>query len=322
MTAASPTPQYTPSPALAEAIFDGSADSVMIFKPIRDRDGVIVDLRWTALNPAATRLGDMQPDDFIGKSLLAHMPRDEIRQLIARHARVIETGQPLTIEIDLPRPDGSTGWFNVHSRRFRDDDGDALLVIFRDTSERRAYDALLDQIRAEQEALQQQAMRDPLTGLANRLLLDARLDRALARLGEEQASIAVMFLDVDRLKAVNDTHGHRVGDLLLAELARRLTVGVRAYDTIARIGGDEFVIVCENISDGDIPRVARRLLNSCTTPFVLEGLSLEVSASLGVTVATDAGRDPATLIADADTAMYVAKQAGGDQIQFHLADMT
>ena len=153
------------------------------------------------------------------------------------------------------------------------------------------------------------ALRDPLTGLANRLLLDELLEAALVRSERNKVPVAVMFLDLDGFKSVNDAHGHDAGDLVLRETARRLLSILRATDVVARLGGDEFVIVCElnECSPGDlIARVDRSLAE----PFVIaENVEVSCPASIGHADTRAVGHDPAALLNAADAAMYAAKRA-------------
>jgi len=153
------------------------------------------------------------------------------------------------------------------------------------------------------------AMYDPLTGIANRILFTDRLKLALARAERHPQDVAVMFLDLDRFKAVNDSLGHDVGDGLLQGVAARLSALVRPSDTIARFGGDEFLVLCDEIEDRrHAVLVAERLSGGLTEPFLVEGHEIYVGASIGITLAGDRSTTPETLIRDADQAMYQAKR--------------
>ena len=174
---------------------------------------------------------------------------------------------------------------------------------------RRAIRYAIQRKQAELE-LARRAMYDPLTGIANRILFSDRLKLALARAARSPHDVAVMFLDLDRFKAVNDGLGHDVGDGLLKEVAERLSMLVRPSDTIARFGGDEFLVLCDDIEDRrHAVLVAERLSGGLTEPFVVQGHEIFVGASIGIALAGDHSASPESLIRDADQAMYQAKRA-------------
>lgn len=170
---------------------------------------------------------------------------------------------------------------------------------------------LLEELRRNQQAVIQQATQDPLTGLPNRILFNSRLGEALQRCDWEQGKLAVLFLDLDRFKVVNDMLGHVAGDELLRDLASRLAQCIRSKDTIARLGGDEFIFLLENLDhDDSIIQVAQRLLQSFELPFRLENHEFHLSASIGIACFPEDGLDSLTLMKHADTAMYHAKEQG------------
>ena len=155
------------------------------------------------------------------------------------------------------------------------------------------------------------AYYDALTGLPNRMLLQDRLATALAGARRRQNKVALLFLDLDRFKLINDSHGHAVGDILLQEVASRLKIWAREQDTIARLGGDEFLIVLTDVKDiHDAAIAAERLMDAMTAEFVIQGHPLNVSCSLGISIFPDHGADCETLIKNADAAMYSAKEHG------------
>jgi diguanylate cyclase (GGDEF)-like protein len=159
--------------------------------------------------------------------------------------------------------------------------------------------------KRRENVLARQALHDPLTGLPNRTLFLDRLRQALSRLGRTQTCLAVMFLDLDRFKEVNDRDGHAAGDALLRDVAERLLASLRGGDTAARIGGDEFVVLCEDIAGvAEARLIAGRVLDE-----------LPVPASMGVALAVDSAIDAHELVRDADAAMYAAKRRGGAGVQ-------
>ncbi|NRF65698.1 EAL domain-containing protein [Aquincola sp. S2] len=165
------------------------------------------------------------------------------------------------------------------------------------------------------------ADHDDLTGLPNRAALKNGLVRAIQRSSLQQKRFAVMFIDLDRFKQINDTLGHGVGDAMIKACGERLSAMLREHDTVARFGGDEFVLLLENLSDAsDAVVLAERALTCCAEPFIVDGQELHVAASIGVSVYPEDGSDAETLLKNADTAMYRAKDKGGSY-QFYVPQM-
>ncbi len=164
-----------------------------------------------------------------------------------------------------------------------------------------------------QDALAHQALHDPLTGLPNRALLVDRLEQALARLARNPSSVGVLFLDLDKFKLVNDTHGHVAGDVLLTAVARRPRAAIRSGDTIARYDGDEFVVVCEHVDADELARLAEQLLTTLTEPIDVEGAAVYATVSIGAALGSR-GTCADSLLRDADAAMYHAKERGGGTV--------
>ncbi len=201
------------------------------------------------------------------------------------------------------RKDGSLIWVSVNARAMRDVDGEIV-----------AYEGTVEDVTARkelEEQLEHQAFHDALTGLPNRPLFLDRLRQALARAERRENSVAVLFMDLDGFKRINDSLGHEVGDRLLVAVAGRLGAGVRLADTVARFGGDEFVILLEDIaSAGEAIRAAERIAEELRAPFVLAGEEVTVTTSVGIAL-NATGRDrPEDLLRDADSAMYEAKKKG------------
>ena len=164
------------------------------------------------------------------------------------------------------------------------------------------------------------AYSDPLTGLANRTSLGPSLEQAVQRARRKNAKLAVVFLDLDGFKLINDVHGHDAGDALLIELAARLRTHLRASDLIARLGGDEFLVVLEEVVDtAPVEKVAGKLLAEVERPYTLAGREARVTASIGISVFPDDAADSLALMKHADMAMYVAKQAGKNTFHFYTA---
>ncbi|WP_444998161.1 EAL domain-containing protein [Aliikangiella sp. IMCC44359] len=178
----------------------------------------------------------------------------------------------------------------------------------------------LVEVRTEQ--LYQKAHFDSLTGLPNRYLLVDRLHQAISKSFRNKTNLALLFLDLDRFKIINDNLGHQNGDLLLKEVAKRLSKLAREGDTVARLGGDEFVFLLENLSTPkDAARTARRIIDSFKTPFRLQEHILHVSTSIGISIYPDDGSDDKMLLKNADISMYHAKEKGPGQFSFYTQDM-
>jgi diguanylate cyclase (GGDEF)-like protein/PAS domain S-box-containing protein len=162
---------------------------------------------------------------------------------------------------------------------------------------------------------------DALTGLPNRRMLRERIEHMLAVADREQTSLALIFLDLDHFKRINDSLGHSIGDELLCAVAERLSTVVRKVDTLARLGGDEFIFVMPGINAAAAAEIARRLLEICALPFLVAGHELMMTPSLGIAICPQDGKDLETLLRNADTAMYKAKEIGRNGFQFYSSEM-
>jgi diguanylate cyclase (GGDEF)-like protein/PAS domain S-box-containing protein len=212
------------------------------------------------------------------------------------------------------RKDGSVIWVEWHNSALRDENGRviSILSLAQDVSSR---------MQAE-ERLQYMATHDGLTGLPNNVLLNDRLQAALMRAHRARRRVGVMFLDLDHFKDVNDSLGHRIGDGLLKELSNRIRGALRQSDVLARISGDEFVVVLEDLPDEGAPeRVARKILEEVRRPFVIEGHEIHVSGSLGLALHPEDGLDAETLLKNADAAMYHAKELGRNSYRLFSAEL-
>ncbi|MCB4359033.1 putative bifunctional diguanylate cyclase/phosphodiesterase [Quatrionicoccus australiensis] len=175
--------------------------------------------------------------------------------------------------------------------------------------------------KAAERRIRELADFDPLTGLPNRRLLRDRFAQLLAAAEREEGEIALIFLDLDHFKRINDSLGHSVGDDLLCEVSGRLSAAVRRIDTLARLGGDEFIFALPGIHAAAAAEVARRLLDVCVTPFVVGGHELTITPSLGISIYPQDGKDLETLLKNADAAMYRAKEVGRNTFQFYASEM-
>ncbi|MDX6206555.1 MAG: hypothetical protein QOF39_2612 [Frankiales bacterium] len=285
-------------------VLDGSPDGMMRF----DRE-----LRHVYVNPAAETALGMASGDILGRTSceVGHPPEFEVWEHALR--QVFETGDPTELEY-VDSVDARARWFQARMVPERQVGGPVtgVLVAVRDFTDRK---------RAE-DALAFQAGHDPLTGLANRALLLDRVSHALRRLERDGNLIGLLFVDLDRFKTVNDTFGHAAGDWFLHQVGQRVNEAARRSDTVARFGGDEFVVLCEGLTDDeDIRQIADRVAQALSEPLVYRGQSLPVSASIGIVTSADADANAERLVADADAAMYQAKHQGGGRYEFFDAGL-
>ncbi|MFA9460164.1 EAL domain-containing protein [Thiohalorhabdus sp. Cl-TMA] len=218
---------------------------------------------------------------------------------------------PTTTEIDIYQPDGQRGIAELTVTDTFWEGNPGYLLMLHDVTELR-----------EAERVEHFAFYDPVTDLPNRFLFQDRLGKALARAKRNGTWLAVAILDFDDFKQINDTFGHEAGDRFLREVARRLAPAVRETDTIARIGGDEFTLLLEDLaSPDDAFHLAERVRSAFLTPFQLNDAIWTVTTSVGYTLYPDFGDDPEVLLSQADTAMYQAKGRGGNQVHLYSADL-
>jgi len=181
----------------------------------------------------------------------------------------------------------------------------------------------LTQLHRQQESLRHLATRDPLTGLPNRALLADRVQNAITRAAEAGTEIAILFLDLDRFKHINDSLGHRLGDMLLQEVGRRLVSCVKLQDTVGRLGGDEFLILLERFEDvREVASISARVIHAVGKVFDLEGHAVHASTAIGIALYPADGTSFEVLLRAADTSMYSAKAEGPGRLQFFSRDMT
>ena len=179
----------------------------------------------------------------------------------------------------------------------------------------------ITEMRRKDEHIRHQAYHDALTSLPNRMLLQNRLEHALKAARRDTTRLALLFIDLDRFKVINDSLGHFVGDELLRQAAHRLTNCVRAGDTVSRQGGDEFVILADIASSADAAHIAEKVIAEISAPFSIQGQALHVGASVGISLYPEDGSDAATLLRSADVAMYAAKQAGRGTLRLYDTGM-
>jgi diguanylate cyclase (GGDEF)-like protein/PAS domain S-box-containing protein len=259
-------------------------------------------------SPASVRLLGHEPAALLGRSA-TELVEAEDRPLVAGAVRAARADGATSVTYRVRRADGAVVWFESTLRAVAGE----TVAVSRDVTARKA---------AEVE-LAHQALHDALTGLPNRVLFLDRLKHALARSRRAgTGAVAVLFLDVDRFKVINDSLGHDVGDAVLVDVAGRLGRALRPSDTVARFGGDEFTVLCEEVAnDAEALAIAQRIVEVFEQPFSLGGRDVVLSTSVGVAVAGSAHDRPEDLIRDADAAMYRAKERGRARYELFDAEM-
>src|SRR3712207_1012671 len=229
-------------------------------------------------------------------------PEDRER-VLAEYLRANQSGEPFDLEYRLIARDGRTVWVRDEA------------VLVRDETDRPLYwqGVLIDvtERKVLEERLRHQALHDPLTDLPNRALLLDRLGQALERAGQRRKKVALLFMDLDNFKHVNDSLGHEAGDRLLVEVATRLRSSLRTEDIVARLGGDEFVVLSENLRDRrGAAAVAQRVARALQQPIPLDGHEVLVTTSIGIAFGGPRESLPEALLRDAEIAMYRVKESG------------
>jgi len=266
----------------------------------KDRDS-----RFIACNATVAQCMGTTPLEAIGKTDFDFYPREMAAGFFADEQALIRSGKPL-IEREEKVLDQTTGvmrYFATSKVPFHDEAGNiiGIIGIGRDITERKQAD----------ERIRYLATHDSLTEVPNRATFGEALTAAISDARFHERRFALLFVDLDDFKLINDSLGHEAGDSLLKQTAARLRASVRAEDLVARLGGDEFVLLCKDPADlDDIESLASRVLQALIRPVTLLGQERRVSASVGVAVYPDDGDTERALMKSADTAMYAAKQAG------------
>jgi diguanylate cyclase (GGDEF)-like protein/PAS domain S-box-containing protein len=283
-------------------------------------EGVVVydrDLRCVLWNDLMTELTGLAATGALGRTaseISTHLPGQNVEESL-RRALEGETVELPDAQYSMAAT-GSQGWVSSVYRPYRDRASGTVagvVVLMRDITARKT---------AEQQ-IEYQAYHDALTGLANRRLFHEHLSLALALAQRREKNVAVLFLDLDHFKVVNDSLGHTVGDALLQQVAKRLKGSVREGDTVARVGGDEFTIVLQELSHAqDAAIVAQKVLRTIADPMEVSGHRLQVTTSIGITIYPTDGLDAETLLRSADAAMYRAKSEGRNTYQMSTRELS
>jgi diguanylate cyclase (GGDEF)-like protein/PAS domain S-box-containing protein len=267
------------------------------------------------INAAAEKLYGCPIEALRGRAARADIVHAQDRALLARrYGELLEHGAS-TLQYRIVRADGQVRWLEDRTHAVRD--AQSRLIRFdgvtSDISTRKAGEARIEYL----------ANYDELTGLPNRNLLADRIVQAIAHAGRMQLRLALLFLDLDRFKLINDGYGHPFGDRLLTDVARRLKQVVRSGDTVARLGGDEFLMLTMDLArTEDASNHARRLIAALAEPFDIDGHRIHVTGSIGISIYPDDGDSSEILLKNADTAMYRAKEHGRDAYQFYTQEMS
>ena len=300
------TPQASNSAASASRVdfsrssrFAQASSEGLVFH----RDGIVLDA-----NDVALALIGISLDELVGRSVLEFLP-EIYRPLVASY---LEQEREDPYEVVLLHRLGHEVPVEVVGKTIAVDGEPVRLAVVRDLTAR----------RAQQRQIEFLAHHDALTELPNRTFMLQRLEQLLALARRHETRVAVLFVDLDKFKLVNDQHGHHVGDRLLQTVAQRLRHGVRDSDVVCRLGGDEFVVVLAELSvNHDAAMVATKLLAAVGAPTEIEGHTLSISPSIGIGLFPDDGASPDELIRHADAAMYHAKANGRNNYQFFEPSM-
>lgn len=253
------------------------------------------------VNPAVCSLLGRPKELLVGRHWTAYTHPDEVPAWQSLLARVAAGHDTYAVEGRYLRPDGTVVWASSHVTLVRDESGEPqyFLAQLQDITDRKAME----------HELVHQALHDSLTGLPNRALLTDRLVHGLDGSRRRGSKLGVLFLDVDHFKTINDTFGHATGDDLLKQVAKRIAGVVRPGDTVARNGGDEFVVVCDDVTVLETEQIAERVISTLGKPFSIRTHKMTITASVGIAV-SDEDATPETLLRDSDAAMYRAKERG------------
>ncbi len=290
-----------------QLITDNSTDLITNHGP----DGTI-----TFASPVSASILGIPHDDLLGHTLCELVHPEDLDIVRAAVAEVVQTSALPTIIYRARHVDQHYVWFETTLRLMKSTSGEEtqkILCISRDISDRRRME----------ERLHHLARTDHLTTLPNRFLLDERIANGLAQSRREGSLLAMLMIDIDRFKKINDTLGHGGGDALLKLVGSALAACIRDCDTLARWGGDEFVLLLPGLQDFNVAlAIAKRCLIALKQPFIVDGQVLHTSASIGISLSPDSNAGADMLLENADTAMYKAKARGGDCIIMYSPDMS
>ena len=271
--------------------------------------------KYTFFNDSMCRIHGYSKEELMGMNHRQHTDKETKKKLFQVFNKVYNTGEPAEgFDWQIIRKDGTKRYIesSVSLQKDSSDKPIGFRGIVRDVTERK---------RAE-ERIQYMATHDALTGLPNRLMFGQLINHAIQAARRYKRQLAVFFIDLDRFKAINDSLGHEAGDQLLQEIAKRFKKSLRAVDVVGRLGGDEFIMLIEEMDElSQIENVAHKILSTAIQPIVLLGEECRVTASIGISIYPRDGEDEQALMKNADMAMYVAKEEGKNNYQFYSKDI-
>ena len=255
-------------------------------------------------------------DEIVGEHISSIYPQKD-RELFTESIANLMQGRKVEVEIHLRSKSGEVIDVELSLSLLLDERGKALKIIGSShdiTDRKRVHENLLKQ----QKELKYQAHHDILTGLPNRILFYKRLKKSLQKADMQNKKTALLFLDLDRFKEINDLYGHDIGDCVLKSISQRLLENLRKEDMLARIAGDEFIIILEDIRETqEVFYVAQKILKTFEQPLIIKGICFDISMSIGISIYPDNAKNSDCLIKAADEAMYRAKREGRGNFQFH-----
>lgn len=290
---------------LYEQIFDTSMEGIVLIT----KDGHIA-----TVNPAFLEITEYTAENIVGQHIGTFRSHTHDELFYENMIQAVLTTGKWSGEIWGETTEGKELVQQVSISAIVNSDGEVThyTAVFHDITDLKKKEALITH----------QAYHDALTSLPNRLLLTDRMRLALSRAERRGLKVAIIFIDLDNFKTINDSLGHTAGDVLLQKVAERVKRLLRGEDTISRLGGDEFVIMMEDVHDPrEAVRLARRVLDSLTVPFVIKKQTIFITTSIGITYFPNDGRDPDTLIKNADLAMYKAKESGKNSYWLYTPEM-
>jgi diguanylate cyclase (GGDEF)-like protein/PAS domain S-box-containing protein len=285
------------------AVAENSLDALFVCEAIRNQSGIIEDFVFTYLNSNVEKLVSRPRARMLGGRMSELLANHRIAGCFEKYRHVVLTGKPLIEEFAVEDNDVTSPWLRVQAVKLRD----GIAITASDITERKRIE----------KRTEYTAQHDPLTGLPNRMLLYDRIDQAIAHAKRDKTMVALLLIDLDGFKEINDSLGHAAGDEVLCAVARRLTNSIRASDSAMRIGGDEFVAILPGVKAiRELVCVVDKILNAIRLPIASGLQTVRVTSSIGIAVFPQSAANSSELLKRADDAMYACKRAGKNQYRF------